>query len=68
MRWIVATAVVVALAMALTGPVLAQELRVLENVDARGSQTVRTPPSTITQVVPTSSPFQTTKLDDRGVR
>lgn len=67
MRWIVVVTLLVALGLALTGPVLAQELRVFENVDARGSQVV-SPPPVITQVVPASSSFQMTKLDDRGVR
>jgi hypothetical protein len=54
--------------LALTGPVLAQENRVFENVDARDSQIKSPTAPVMTQVVPASSPFQTTKLDDRGVR
>ncbi|MGH2403703.1 MAG: hypothetical protein ACRDGN_04480 [bacterium] len=65
MRWMVAIPVLLALAMALTGPALAQELRIFENMTL---EPVITPPPVATNVVPPPVPQQTTVLDDRGLR
>lgn len=63
MRWIVAVPVLVALAMTLTGPVLAQELRIFENIQQGPPPAVigGRPPATLE--IPPAQP-----LDDRGVR
>jgi len=66
MRWIVATAVLVSLALALAGPVLAQELRVFENIEQSAPPVVVVgrPPAVLEN--PPAPPV--TVLGDRGVR
>ncbi len=65
MRWIIAVPVLFALALALTGPAMAQELRIFENIQQSPPVVdVGRPPMTLE--IPPAPPV--TVLGDRGVR
>lgn len=69
MRWIVVLPVLVVLVLALTGPVPAQELRVLENIQPGFPPAVVGRPSVpppVTLEIPPAPPV--TVLGDKGVR
>lgn len=69
MRWIVVLPILVALALALAGPALAQELRIFENIQQSPPPAVVGRPSVpppVTLEIPPAPPV--TVLGDKGVR
>ncbi|MGH2404597.1 MAG: hypothetical protein ACRDGN_09045 [bacterium] len=66
MRWIVVVPVLVALAMALTGPALAQELRIFENIEQSAPPVAIVGRPPVTLEIPPAPPVQ--PLGDKGVR
>ncbi len=75
MRWIAAMSLLMVLALALSGPALAQELRVFENKELRVFDNIEPSAPPVQGIVPSSggatppaAPMPVTRLDDRGVR